>query len=124
MVMTGRRGGGGIPPIVMMGHEAAGRIAAVGAGVTGLAERDRVTFDSTRIYCEACEYCWRGEVNLSADRRQVLGSFCAGITAGQGASVCVNLSAVPARVVYKLPASVSFAEAAMLEAAGRWRFTL
>src|SRR3979411_194174 len=52
---SGRR----IPPIVM-GHEAAGRIAAVGAGVTGLIEGDRVTFDST-IYCGACGYCRRGD---------------------------------------------------------------
>src|ERR1700704_7064201 len=68
---SGRR----IPPIVM-GHEAAGRIAAVGAGVTGLAEGDRVTFDST-IYCGACGYCKRGEVNLCA-HRQVVGVFFRG----------------------------------------------
>src|SRR5881628_2148410 len=66
---SGRR----IPPIVM-GHEAAGRIAAIGAGVTGLEEGDRVTFDS-RIYCGECPYCVRGEVNL-CDRRQVLGVSC------------------------------------------------
>jgi L-iditol 2-dehydrogenase len=103
---SGRR----IPPIVM-GHEAAGRIAAVGAGVTGLAEGDRVTFDST-IYCGACEYCRRGEVNL-CDHRQVLGVSCGDYSrAGAFAEFVV----VPARVVYKLPESISFAEAAMLEA--------
>jgi L-iditol 2-dehydrogenase len=103
---SGRR----IPPIVM-GHEAAGRIAAVGAGVTGLAEGDRVTFDST-IYCGACEYCRRGEVNL-CDNRQVLGVSCGDYSrAGAFAEFVV----VPARVVYKLPESISFAEAAMLEA--------
>jgi len=103
---SGRR----IPPIVM-GHEAAGRIAAVGAGVTGLAEGDRVTFDST-IYCGACGYCKRGEVNL-CDHRQVLGVSCGDYSrAGAFAEFVV----VPARVVYKLPESISFAEAAMLEA--------
>jgi L-iditol 2-dehydrogenase len=103
---SGRR----IPPIVM-GHEAAGRIAAVGAGVTGLAEGDRVTFDST-IYCGACGYCKRGEVNL-CDHRQVLGVSCGDYSrAGAFAEFVV----VPARVVYKLPDSISFAEAAMLEA--------
>ncbi len=103
---SGRR----IPPIVM-GHEAAGRIAAVGAGVTGLTEGDRVTFDST-IYCGACEYCRHGEVNL-CDHRQVLGVSCGDYSrAGAFAEFVV----VPARVVYKLPESISFAEAAMLEA--------
>ncbi len=55
---SGRR----IPPIVM-GHEAAGTIAALGHGVTGFAEGDRVTFDST-IFCGACNNCRHGEVNL------------------------------------------------------------
>ena len=103
---SGRR----IPPIVM-GHEAAGRIAAVGAGVTGLAQGDRVTFDST-IYCGACEYCRRGEVNL-CDHRQVLGVSCGDYSR---AGAFAEFVAVPARVVYKLPESISFAEAAMLEA--------
>src|SRR5467141_2613505 len=103
---SGRR----IPPIVM-GHEAAGRIAAVGAGVTGLVEGDRVTFDST-IYCGACEYCRRGEVNL-CDNRQVLGVSCGDYSR---AGAFAEFVAVPARVVYKLPESISFAEAAMLEA--------
>src|ERR1700738_2497069 len=103
---SGRR----IPPIVM-GHEAAGRIAAVGAGVTGLAEGDRVTFDST-IYCGACGYCKRGEVNL-CEHRQVRGVSCGDYSR---AGAFAEFVAVPARVVYKLPGSISFAEAAMLEA--------
>jgi L-iditol 2-dehydrogenase len=103
---SGRR----IPPIVM-GHEAAGRIAALGAGVTGLAEGDRVTFDST-IYCGACGYCRRGEVNL-CDHRQVLGVSCGDYSR---AGAFAEFVTVPARVVYKLPESISFAEAAMLEA--------
>src|SRR5580704_15463859 len=103
---SGRR----IPPIVM-GHEAAGRIAAVGPGVTGLTEGDRVTFDST-IYCGDCEYCKRGEVNL-CDHRQVLGVSCGDYSR---AGAFAEFVAVPARVVYKLPESISFAEAAMLEA--------
>src|SRR4030081_849600 len=52
--------GRGIPPGVM-GHEAAGVVAAVGAEVTGFAVGDRVTFDST-VYCGECEFCRRGEV--------------------------------------------------------------
>src|SRR6266566_3521799 len=67
---SGRR----IPPIVM-GHEAAGTVAAVGPDVKGVAQGDRVTFDST-VYCGECSNCVRGDVNL-CDRRQVLGVSCA-----------------------------------------------
>lgn len=103
---SGRR----IPPIVM-GHEAAGKIAAVGDGVTGLSVGDPVTFDST-VYCGVCKHCRRGEVNL-CDQRQVLGVSC-GDYRRPGAFA--EYVAVPARIIYPLPESVSFAEAAMLEA--------
>ena len=66
---SGRR----IPPLVM-GHEAAGTVAALGEDVRGLAIGDRVTFDST-IHCGACTPCLRGEMNL-CDRREVLGVSC------------------------------------------------
>jgi L-iditol 2-dehydrogenase len=103
---SGRR----IPPIVM-GHEAAGRIAAIGSGVTGFMEGDRVTFDST-VYCGTCGYCRRGEVNL-CDNRQVLGVSCADY---RRAGAFAEFVAVPSRIVYRLPDNLSFEEAAMLEA--------
>ena len=103
---SGRR----IPPIVM-GHEAAGTVAAIGSAVTGFAEGDRVTFDST-IYCGACGYCRRGEVNL-CDNRQVLGVSCGDY---RRAGAFAEFVAVPSRIVYRLPDNLSFEEAAMLEA--------
>lgn len=103
---SGRR----IPPIVM-GHEAAGTIEAVGASVRGYAEGDRVTFDST-VYCGACEYCARGEINL-CNNRQVIGVSC-GDYRRHGAFA--EYVAVPQRILYRLPENITFAEAAMLEA--------
>jgi L-iditol 2-dehydrogenase len=103
---TGRR----IPPIVM-GHEAAGTIAAVGARVMGYGVGDRVTFDST-IFCGTCEFCLRGEVNL-CDNRQVIGVSC-GEFRRHGAFA--ELVVLPERILYELPADFSFSDAAMLEA--------
>ena len=103
---SGRR----IPPIVM-GHEAAGVLTQVGADVQDYKPGDRVTFDST-VYCGACEYCLRGEVNL-CDNRQVLGVSC-GDYRRNGAFA--ELVAVPARILYRLPDDFPFEEAAMLEA--------
>ena len=104
---SGRR----IPPIVM-GHEAAGTVAAVGASVEGYAADDRVTFDST-VYCGECAFCKRGEVNL-CDNRQVIGVSC-GDYRRHGAFA--EFVVVPRRILYRLPDGISFAEAAMLEAA-------
>ena len=103
---SGRR----IPPIVM-GHEAAGTIAAVGANVTSLTEGDRVTFDST-VYCGNCENCRRGNINL-CDNRQVLGVSCGDY---RRAGAFAEYVAVPARIVHRLPDQLAFTEAAMLEA--------
>src|SRR5882672_9991113 len=103
---SGRR----IPPIVM-GHEAAGIIAALGDGVSGFAKGDRVTFDST-IFCGACSNCRRGDVNL-CDHRQVLGVSCAEF---RRAGAFAEYVSVPSRILYRLPYRLSFNEAAMLEA--------
>ncbi|HUB53247.1 MAG TPA: galactitol-1-phosphate 5-dehydrogenase [Terracidiphilus sp.] len=103
---TGRR----IPPIVM-GHEAAGTVAEVGAGVDDIAVGDRVTFDST-ISCGECDYCLRGDINL-CDNREVIGVSC-GDYRRHGAFA--EYVSVPRRIVYKLPDTMPLEEAAMLEA--------
>ena len=103
---SGRR----IPPLVM-GHEAAGVVAAVGEGVSGFAAGDRVTFDST-VYCGDCRYCQRGDVNL-CDNRQVVGVSTPDF---RRAGAFAEYVVVPERICYHLPEGLSFAEAAMLEA--------
>ena len=103
---SGRR----IPPLVM-GHEAAGLIAALGSDVHDFSVGDRVTFDST-VYCGKCQFCAAGEVNLCNDR-QVVGVSCGDY---RRAGAFAEYIAVPARILYRLPAALSFSGAAMLEA--------
>jgi L-iditol 2-dehydrogenase len=103
---TGRR----IPPIVM-GHEAAGTVESAGSDVREFKAGDRVTFDST-VYCGECVFCASGDVNL-CDNRQVIGVSC-GDYRRHGAFA--EYVVVPQRIVYHLPESITFSEAAMLEA--------
>ncbi len=102
---TGRRR----PPVVM-GHEAAGVVAGVGAGVDGWAEGERVTFDST-VSCGRCHFCRQGQVNL-CDERRVLGVSCEEYRRDGAFAEYV---AVPARILYRLPDGLSFERAALLE---------
>jgi (R,R)-butanediol dehydrogenase/meso-butanediol dehydrogenase/diacetyl reductase/L-iditol 2-dehydrogenase len=105
---TGRRQ----PPIIM-GHEAAGEVAAIGSGVTKFEIRDRLTFDST-IYCGACFFCKNGQVNL-CDQRMVLGVSC---NEYRRHGAFAEYVVVPERICYPLPAGLSDEAAAMIEPAG------
>lgn len=102
---TGRR----IPPIIM-GHEAAGDVTAVGPRVTNVSVGDAVTFDST-LYCGECFYCRRGEINFCENRRVL------GVSADEYRQngAFAEYVAVPARGIYVLPEGVSYEHAAMVE---------
>jgi len=102
---TGRRR----PPIIM-GHEAAGVIAAVGEGVHDWRAGERVTFDST-VYCGECRFCREGRVNL-CDHRRVLGVSC---DEYRRDGALADYLAVPHRILYRLPEGLSFEHAAMVE---------
>jgi len=103
---TGRR----IPPVIM-GHEAAGVIAEIGANVTSWQKGDRITFDST-IYCGECYFCRRGLINL-CDNRRVLGVSC---DEYRQDGAFAEYVAVPQHILYRLPEGLSFEQAAMVEA--------
>lgn len=102
---TGRRR----PPIIM-GHEASGTIAGIGAAVNGWREGDRVTFDST-IYCGQCGFCKKGDINL-CDNRRVLGVSCEDY---RRHGAFAEFVVVPQRVLYRMPGELPFEHAAMVE---------
>ena len=102
---TGRR----IPPLIM-GHEASGVIAKVGNEVADWAEGDRVTFDST-VYSVDDWYARQGLYNLS-DNRQVVGVSCVEY---RRHGAFADYVSVPQHILYRLPDSVSFNQAALVE---------
>jgi L-iditol 2-dehydrogenase len=107
---SGRR----VPPLVM-GHEASGIIAEVGEGVTGWHIGDRVTFDST-VYKLDDWYSRRGQYNLS-DGREVVG-VSTGTPDRPGFrrnGAFAEFVAVPQHILYAVPDSVSFTQAALVE---------
>ena len=57
------------PPLVL-GHEAAGTIAALGPGATGRKEGDRVLIPAV-LSCGRCRYCRAGRANLCDDLRML-----------------------------------------------------
>jgi len=102
---SGRR----IPPLVM-GHEAAGTVEAVGEGVADLVPGMRVVLDST-VFCGDCEHCRGGAENLCT-RREVLGVSCG---AYRRHGCFAEYVTVPRRIVHLIPDAVDFLSAALLE---------
>src|SRR5207249_7752280 len=102
---TGRR-----RPPVIMGHEAAGVVERVGDGVSSVRSGDRVTFDSM-IYNPDSFFSRRGLTNLCDDRR-VLGVSCQDYRRD---GAFAELVSVPSHIVYRMPAGMTFEQAAMAE---------
>jgi L-iditol 2-dehydrogenase len=84
-------------PPVILGHEFAGEIVALGEGVGGLAIGDRVTGLTYGVSCGHCRYCLQGNYALCAGRLSI-GSGVNGAFAG--------FMALRASMVRRLPENV------------------
>jgi 2-desacetyl-2-hydroxyethyl bacteriochlorophyllide A dehydrogenase len=99
--LTGRR----VPPMVM-GHEFAGCISEIGRNVKGIKVGDRVTAQPVN-FCGECEFCQKGLTNVCANKK-FLGVM--DVNGSMAEYVCV-----PAKLIYKLPDSMSYMQGAMIE---------
>ena len=95
-------------PSVCPGHEIAGEVADVGAGVTSLRAGDAVALEGIAS-CGRCRYCATGEYQRCPRVRVV------GITIPGGFAEYVKM---PARHCFRVPAGVDFATAALSEPLG------
>ncbi|MBD0381336.1 zinc-dependent alcohol dehydrogenase family protein [Paenibacillus sedimenti] len=90
---------------IIPGHEFSGTIHKIGEYVTGLQVGDRVSADPS-LFCGACDFCLthRGNqcVNWNALGNTVNGSMAEYVS-------------MPAKNVFKIPDTMSFAEAAFIE---------
>jgi D-arabinose 1-dehydrogenase-like Zn-dependent alcohol dehydrogenase len=99
-----RRGGfRGLKLPVILGHEFAGEVVKVSAGVTDLAPGDRVA-NLLRLGCGACRSCLRGETPICERAWQSFGQTRDGGYA--------EFVVAPAAALVKIPAQVSDVEAA------------
>ncbi len=93
---------------LVLGHEVAGTIAAVGTGVTGLAVGDRVVA-SHHVPCNTCRHCLAGNDTICETLRST--SFDPG-----GFAQYVRLPAINVdRGIYPIPDGVSFEQASFTE---------
>jgi len=93
---------------IVMGHEYAGEVVAIGAAVTDIHIGDRVCVEP--IYsCGKCPSCQKGHYNVC----EQLGFV--GLSGGYGGFA--EYSVVPAKMVHKIPDHMTWEQAALVEPA-------
>lgn len=108
----------------VLGHEAGGTVEAVGAGVSGLEEGDRVLL-TLRPPCGRCYWCVRGEFSICPVNASLTGTLADGGTrlshqgrtvyrAGTYVSAFAEQAVVSANGAVKVPADTPFEVAAVL----------
>ncbi len=94
-----------IPPVVL-GHEVAGKVVAVGAEVEGVEIGTRVTTETYFSTCGTCRYCRSGHENLCLNRKSIGSGVNGGFT---------RYVIVPAKNIHRLPDNLALEAAALTE---------
>ena len=100
---------GEFPPTkypIVIGHEFGGEVVEVGRDVVGFKPGDRVGVDPT-LNCGECYFCQRGMGNLCENWNGI------GVARTNGGFA--EYVVVPARVLYPIPPTMTWAEAALIE---------
>ncbi|EMD35627.1 hypothetical protein CERSUDRAFT_106920 [Gelatoporia subvermispora B] len=106
----GRNGDFAVQAPLVLGHEAAGIVTAVGPGVKNLVPGQRVAIEAG-IMCNSCNYCQKGRYNLCKNMR-----FCSSAkTFPHNDGTLQERMNHPAHVLHPLPDSCSFDQAALAE---------
>ncbi|MBV9278602.1 MAG: zinc-binding dehydrogenase [Chloroflexi bacterium] len=95
-----------VEPPVILGHEFTGTVAAVGDGVGGFREGDRVVSETAAQICGSCVYCRSGHYNVCPHRRG-FGALVDGAMA--------EYVRAPARCLHHIPNDLPFERAALTE---------
>ena len=104
-IFSGAQGATQCNPPVILGHELAGIVEAVGSAVTRISVGQHVTVNPN-ISCEACEYCRRGDPHFCTTLSATGVNHDGGFT---------EYCAVLEKQAHVFPDSVPFEEAAMCE---------
>ncbi|KXN92131.1 Sorbitol dehydrogenase [Leucoagaricus sp. SymC.cos] len=106
----GRNGDFAVRQPLVLGHEAAGVVTAVGAGVTDFVVGQRVAIEAG-IMCRECKFCKDGRYNLCKSMR-----FCSSAAAFPHVDGTLQTRMNhPAHVLHPLPDNCSFEKAALAE---------
>ncbi|OCH85834.1 GroES-like protein [Obba rivulosa] len=106
----GRNGDFAVQAPLVLGHEAAGIVTAVGPGVKNLVPGQRVAIEAG-IMCNSCNFCQKSRYNLCKNMR-----FCSSAkTFPHSDGTLQERMNHPAHVLHPLPDSCTFDQAALAE---------